>query len=162
MAKKLITTIIEENEKSKDKIHFSIIENGVLIKFDERDLNKDGHFFVPKGVTSIGRFAFNQTKIKSVNFPIGLKKIDEYAFYWCKHLSKVRLASTIQRIDMGAFCMCESLREINCPENLVELGRSAFKYSPVNAYMIEKVRDNQRKYARKRGVKLDTNGGIIL
>lgn len=154
MAKQLITTLIEESTSKKEKTYFSKIENGVLIKFDERDLNKDGHFFVPKGVTTIGRFAFNQTKIKSVNFPVGLKKIEEYAFYWCKNLSKVRLPSSIVRIDMSGFCMCENLREINCPEGLVEVGQSAFKHTPVNAQMVAKIKENQRKYAKKRGVTL--------
>lgn len=157
MAEKIINKMLEEGAKKSrtPKFYYSKIENGVLIKFDNRDLTKTGHFVVPKGVTRIGTFAFAHSAIKSVGLPVSLKRIDDYAFYWCKSLEKVRISSGVQSIGTAAFCVCENLRDINCPENLIFVGKDAFKWCPVYAKMTKGVRENQVRYARRKGVTLD-------
>jgi len=161
MAEKFVKKLSEDVKLDKEKKLFSKIEKGIFVKFDERDMDKDGHFVVPRGVKSIGEFAFAHSRIKSVTLPLGVKKVCGHGFYLCKSLEKVRVPSSLQRVESGAFYGCEKLKQMNCPESLVEYTPYSFKYSPICATMREKIIANRKKLGRKMGVKVDDNGEIV-
>ena len=162
MAEKFVKKLSEDVKLDKEKKLFSKIVKGILVKFDERDMDKNGHFVVPRGVKAIGEFAFEHSRIKSVTLPLGLKKVCDHGFYLCKSLEKVRVPSSLQRVESGAFCGCEKLKQMNCPEGLVEyVPNNTFKYTPICATITAKIIENRKKYGRKKGVKVDDNGEIV-
>lgn len=58
-----------------------IIKNGVLLKVDENDINRDGSFTFPKGVTSIRSHAFcDCISLKEIRITEGVTSIRERCF----------------------------------------------------------------------------------
>ncbi len=66
---------------------------------------------IPKTVQYIGKYAFENNEIKSVEFAEGLQKIDAFAFMGAG-LEYVTLPSTLKEIGLGAFSCCESLSQV--------------------------------------------------
>jgi len=78
-------------------------------------------------VTSIGANLFieNET-IVSVTIPIGVKRIEEGAFYYCDSLETAILPDGLLEIGESAFESCLSLTYIEIPESVEEIGNGAF------------------------------------
>lgn len=66
----------------------------------------------------------------------GCGLIRESAFEKCTGLKKVRLPSTITRIDDSAFEGCTSLSNITLPPNVTWIGSSIFKSCPITSMTI--------------------------
>lgn len=98
------------------------IQDGVLIKY----LGKSSTITLPKGITTIGKFAFDSTSIISVTMPNTVITISEDAFSWCEYLSVVELSESVKTIGKYAFSGCEMLEEISIPDN-VSIGDKAFE-----------------------------------
>ena len=64
---------------------------------------------IPNGVTTIGKFAFNNLELKSVTIPDSVTKIGENAFIFCSRLTSVALPDSVTEIGKDAFsgCMAE-------------------------------------------------------
>lgn len=58
---------------------------------------------LPKGTTSIGRFAFARSGLKSITLPEGMTTIEYAAFYHCDALAEVYIPATVTRIEPHAF-----------------------------------------------------------
>lgn len=65
-------------------------------------------------------------KLRSVNLPEGLTKIDMAAFAGCQQLEYLTLPSTLEVIEPYAFSSCNKLKSITLPAALKELGEGAF------------------------------------
>ncbi len=77
---------------------------------------------------TIGTDAFyQQSTLRSVVVPEGVREIGSYAFNRCTSLFSVELPSTLSSIGQRCFTYCSSLRNINLPESLVSIGFAAFK-----------------------------------
>ena len=61
-----------------------------------------------------------------VVIPMGVKKIDEYAFLSCSSITTVVIPQGVILIGDAAFWSCSSLQSIVLPEGVVEIGMSAF------------------------------------
>ena len=82
---------------------------------------------VPRGVSSIGRHAFEQCQsLTSIVLPAGLTEIGAAAFNLCFNLTSVVLPSSCKTIGGTAFCSCYALTSIILPSSLTKLGGKSF------------------------------------
>ena len=106
-------------------------------------------------VESIGKYAFYQSSLESINLPIGLERIEEYAFFDCKSLKSVVLPNTIksigksafsqsslesielpiglERIEEHTFSFCKSLKSVVLPNTIKSIGEDAFHYTSLES-----------------------------
>lgn len=95
---------------------------------------------IPSTVKEIGVGAFLEcNNLTTFIWPESIETIEERTFYGCKSLEKVILPSSLKYIkgswcfhcggpqEKGAFQDCISLKEINLPEGLLELGECTFE-----------------------------------
>lgn len=66
---------------------------------------------IPEDVSSIGIGIFSYFNIKSVDTK-NVALINDFAFYQCKSLEKVRMGQTIEQINSAVFNTCTNLTEI--------------------------------------------------
>ena len=81
---------------------------------------------LPKTIKKIGKCAFYQTRIKSINLPEGLESIDEAAFMNCSYLQLAELPSTLKNLGSWAFSGCNSITISTLPELIETLGKGVF------------------------------------
>ena len=67
------------------------------------------------GVNYIGQYAFCRNSLHEMNIPIGVAKIDEYAFYYCGEMTSVVVPNSVTNICIGAFSGCSSLTNMVLP-----------------------------------------------
>ena len=105
---------------------------------------------IPEGVTAIGKATFAEcSSLKTVNLPNSLRYIGEEAFYAsavqsiimgdnvevietyafknCFDLAEVRLSKNLKKIGACAFYDCRSIKVIEVPSSVEEIGYKAFE-----------------------------------
>ena len=130
ITKEQVEEYYKANIKSQkaQKPTYSTIEDGVLVKFDERDLDKYGAYTTPKGVVEIGRGAFAKcSNLRKIHLSRDVVAIKEDAFCECKNLQHVTMTNSVRKIDRYAFCDCESLTAIKLSDNLKHIPEAAFE-----------------------------------
>ena len=65
-------------------------------------------------------------KIKKINLPVNVTKINNYAFYQCSNLTSINLPDTITTIGGYAFQNCSSLDLEKLPESLTMISSYTF------------------------------------
>ena len=117
------------------------------------------HIQIPESVEEIGSYAFYEAGIRSVTIPNDVKKIGEKAFfcdeltslhfnaedcefasenpenaifYRCYSLDTVVFGSKVRKIPAGMFYSNPKFKNLELPENLVEIGECAFLYNSFN------------------------------
>ena len=86
------------------------------------------HVGLPEGISRIGSYWFNESKIKSVAVAASVRKIEEGAFMRCGKLAKVEFARNSQLQTIGEYAFYESgLEEFLAPKALKMIGDDAFK-----------------------------------
>ena len=75
-------------------------------------------------VIKIGKYAFADSKVKSVSLPSTCNEIDWFAFYGCYALTTVYISDSVTIIGYGAFDLCSKSLTIYC-----ESGSYACKYA---------------------------------
>ena len=58
--------------------------------------------------------------------PSTVTVIEDYAFYYCKNLTKIKLPDNLVAIRVAAFTYCTSLKSIIIPQKVATIGGSAF------------------------------------
>lgn len=107
--------------------YYSTIENGVLIKFDERDLDSCGCFVTPDSVKVIGEFAFEYcTNLKHIVISNGVTQINDGAFACCLNLETIQLPTSLKTIGDISFLLCKNLKSLTIPPKVTKLGYMAF------------------------------------
>ena len=83
---------------------------------------------IPKGVTTIGRYAFRSSDVKTVSFEAGSKieSIGYAMFYECSDLLSITIPEDVTSIGESAFVYCYRLSSITIPESVTSVGSSAF------------------------------------
>ena len=80
---------------------------------------------VTPGITRIGDYAFVNSSLKTIELSSGLETIGEKAFF-SSSIEHVEFPETLVSIDDTAFGMCFSLKTVVLPDNVTEIGSSAF------------------------------------
>jgi hypothetical protein len=105
---------------------------GVLFDKKEKKLitypagNEQTSYTIPRGIRSIGEYAFYGSKLTHVDFPETLIQLDAYAFLKCKQLKKVLLPDSLQVLGSSAFAYCTDLKYVQFGSGLKEIGSGAF------------------------------------
>lgn len=82
---------------------------------------------IPSGIKSIGKNAFmNCSKLRSVILPDTLKDMGDYVFCNCIELENIVLPNNLKRVSNAAFEGCKNLTNIKLPNSLIEIGAIAF------------------------------------
>lgn len=92
--------------------------------FYESDI--EGDIVIPNTVESIGRNAFDLTKINSVSMGDNIKEVNQYAFSGCFFLENANWPATLSTIPEYCFYVCFNLRTFEIPEGITEIGMRAF------------------------------------
>ena len=105
-----------------DTSAFEIVDT-VLKKYT----GNGGAVKIPKGVTSIGDYAFSGcTSLTSIIIPASVISIGRHAFDDCKSLTSINIPPKITSIGDWAFRVCTSLPEIKIPDSVKLIGKYAF------------------------------------
>ena len=79
-----------------------------------------------EGIKLIPTGLFCNTNIKKIKIPSTVEKIDENAFSGCKYLKKINIHDGITEIGRLAFAGCVSLNSIDLGNNITSIGDYAF------------------------------------
>ena len=90
-------------------------------------------FVIPKGVTSIGAFAFERSKLESITIPENVTEIERMAFYECTALRSVTIQGDLQIIGEEAFYHIPA-EKMHLPKSLTTIGDRAFERSNLTLY----------------------------
>ena len=86
------------------------------------------YVIVEDGITSIGSYSFYdmETALTNVELPESLKRIGNYAFYFCELLENIVLPDNVEAIGNHAFSYCKKLSSIKLPKELKVIETYAF------------------------------------
>ena len=99
----------------------------------------NGDFTIPKGITTIGKRAFNKinlsekNEIQSVTIPESVTNIEDAAFFHCTNLNTIILPPNLVAIDSNAFSNCFQLKTVNIPKSVKFIGKNAFKNTAIKS-----------------------------
>ena len=86
-------------------------------------------YIIPPEVKIIGRHAFNNSKIKEIDIPVGVTKLDICAFAY-SDLERISLPDTLRIIESYAFSNCVNLTELTIPKSVTDIDTGAFEVLP--------------------------------
>lgn len=78
-------------------------------------------------VTEIGKGAFSNSGVTSIQFPSSLVKINESAFSGCASLNNVQFNEGLTLVGALAFNGCSSLEKAELPDSVTEIDSCAFR-----------------------------------
>ncbi len=97
-------------------------KDGVLITYTGNEKT----ITLPEFITAIGKGAFENSELEEITLPNALHTIEERAFFGCKQLKCLHVATSLETIEASAFRHCEALGEIVLPPSLKRIGSYAF------------------------------------
>ena len=137
----------------------------------------------PKGLTSIGRMAFNNTGLKSLQLPEavqyfaeapfynseitsltlpkGMTEIPDRLCYGMSQLKSINLPKGVTRIGKEAFAGCPALRSITFPEGLLSIGSHAFAHRITTVQRNYQNPNGKKTYASLQQLKFPASLQII-
>lgn len=97
-------------------------------------------------VVEIGEKAFsNNLIIECIQLPDSIISINNFAFFGCRNLRKVKFGLGIRKIGDNAFAECESLQDIQIRSEMDCIGVNAFTLSGIESVEINTIRDLQEE-----------------
>lgn len=81
---------------------------------------------LPKGLTTMGSYCFEKTIIEKIVLPGSLEVLETSTFLNCSLLSTVIISDGVTKLGSQAFRGCKSLKTLNIPSSVVELGSDLF------------------------------------
>ena len=117
---------------SVGELEFSLNKNGNAYAVKSRNTYNSCDVVIPCSysglpVTSVGKWSFKGSDIKSVEIPESVTFIGDKAFIDCCQLESVSFADGIKYINMGSFCNCTALKSLFFPDSLKQISFWAFK-----------------------------------
>ena len=82
---------------------------------------------IPSTVTSIGEYAFFNSRVAKVTIPSGVTSIGERAFWGCKTLTSIEIPTSVTSIGSQAFYGCRGLTKVTIPSGVTSIGERAFE-----------------------------------
>lgn len=89
---------------------------------------------IPDSIRKIGAEAFFESGVKRVIFGEGVRDIPERAFYKCGKLRTAALPTTLRSIGSEAFFACAELSYISLPRSLRSIGERCFSESDLRGF----------------------------
>ena len=74
----------------------------------------------------VGYYAGLGKEVRKITLPSSLKKIGDFAFYYCKKLEEIIIPKNVTSIGEWAFCHCQSLESVEIPSSVTSIGDNAF------------------------------------
>jgi len=85
---------------------------------------------IPDGVTNIGNSAFKYcTSLKNVIIPDSVTSIGYEAFYNCYELTSIKIPNGVTKINQRTFSGCRELTSIYIPDSVTYIADQAFSHS---------------------------------
>ena len=95
---------------------------------------------IPKGVTSIGAFAFECCRgLTSIVIPAGVTSMGSWAFSECSSLTSVVIPEGVASIMMFTFLKCTNLTSITIPASVKSIEKWAFEGSGLTELIVRAV-----------------------
>ena len=118
-----------------------------------------------EGCTTLGHHVFKNCPLAAVTFPKTLGSIGEYAFEGTK-LKTVDLSNTeITNLPKGSFYNCQQLNDVKLPKALTDIGESAFYKSAIASitfpYSLQKIDAWAFQFTQLTNVVIPTKTGHI-
>jgi len=82
----------------------------------------------PSTLTEIKMAAFQQTALKNIVLPEGLKVLGIFVFEACESLKTAQLPNSLEEIGKCAFQGCINLEQVNIPSSLKYIGNFGFNH----------------------------------
>ncbi len=89
---------------------------------------------IPDSIRKLGAEAFFESGVKRVIFGEGVRDIPERAFYKCEKLRTAALPTTLRAIGREAFFACTGFSYISLPRSLRSLGEKCFSESDLRGF----------------------------
>lgn len=140
---KRITEIQGCQLQNGGKILTKVIGTGDICVPEGVEIIKTGAFDVCKNITSlklpdslkiIEKYAFQDTKLKKIEIPKGVEKIENNAFF-CANFEDILFQNSMECLPSGLFSSCRELKNIKLPSNLKSIPPSAFE----NCWILKKI-----------------------
>ena len=74
----------------------------------------------------VGYYTGLGNEVRKITLPSSLKKIGDFAFYYCKKIAEVIIPKNVTSIGKFAFCRCQSLESVEIPSSVTSIGDNAF------------------------------------
>ena len=118
-----------------------------------------------EGCTTLGNHVFKNCPLAAVTFPKTLGSIGEWAFEGTK-LETVDLSNTqIKKLPNGSFYNCEKLSDVKLPMGLTHIGKNAFYKSSIASITfppsLEKIGDWAFQYSKLTNVVIPTSCSVV-
>ena len=94
---------------------------------------------VPDGVTSIGNYAFQRSKLTTLRLPSSVTSIGQYAYSYCYGLTAITIPDNVTTLDEYAFSNCKNLTLVIIPQGLTSIGQQAFADCSNLGYVVSKI-----------------------
>ena len=94
---------------------------------------------VPDGVTSIGNYAFQRSKLTTLRLPSSVTSIGENAYSYCYGLTAITIPDNVTTLDEYAFYNCKGLTLVIIPQGLTSIGQQAFADCSNLGYVVSKI-----------------------
>lgn len=117
-----------------------------------RNSSLPDYFKLPEALSSISRWLFFNSDIKTIEIPNNVEYISEQAFYECNNLQSVKIGKFVEYIDNQAFAWCPALTDITClsPEPPV-LGNNVFEQCDMDHLILQVPEGCVDKYRNANG-----------
>lgn len=82
---------------------------------------------IPTAVTTIGDYAFTNTRINNLTIPNNVTSIGQAAFANSFNLDNLTLSTKLQTIAEGGFASCANMQSLSIPATVTSIGKDAFR-----------------------------------